>query len=46
MESSEITFGTSGARGQVVDMTDLVCFVYTCAFLQHLTRIGQFSSGM
>jgi len=46
MESSGVAFGTSGARGRVVDMTDLVCFAYTCAFLQHLTQIGQFSAGM
>jgi len=46
MESSGVAFGTSGARGRVVDMTDLVCFAYTCGFLQHLTQIGQFSPGM
>jgi phosphomannomutase len=46
MESSGVAFGTSGARGRVVDMTDLVCFAYTCAFLQHLMQIGQFSAGM
>ncbi|KTR81996.1 phosphomannomutase [Novosphingobium barchaimii] len=46
MESSGVAFGTSGARGRVVDMTDLVCFAYTCSFLQHMTQIGQFSAGV
>jgi len=45
MMRSGVPFGTSGARGRVVDMTDLVCFAYTCAFLQHLTAIGQFAPG-
>jgi phosphomannomutase len=26
-------------------MTDQVCFAYTCAFLQHLSAIGQFAPG-
>ncbi|MCP5180945.1 MAG: phosphomannomutase [Pseudomonadales bacterium] len=33
MTSSGVGFGTSGARGRVVDMTDAVCFAYTAAFL-------------
>lgn len=45
MASSGVAFGTSGARGLVAAMTDEVCFVYTCAFLQHLTKIGQFAPG-
>jgi phosphomannomutase len=45
MARSGVAFGTSGARGRVVDMTDLVCFAYTCAFLQHLTHVGQFAPG-
>jgi phosphomannomutase len=45
MTRSGVAFGTSGARGRVVDMTDLVCFAYTCAFLQHLAAIGQFAPG-
>jgi phosphomannomutase len=45
MTQSGVAFGTSGARGRVVDMTDLVCFAYTCAFLQHLAAIGQFAPG-
>lgn len=32
-----IRFGTSGARGLVMDMTDEVCFAYTLAFLQSIT---------
>lgn len=46
MERSEVAFGTSGARGKVSAMTDMVCFVYTCAFLQHLQNAGQFTSAM
>ncbi len=34
MDSSGVRFGTSGARGLVIDMTDEVCFAYTSAFLQ------------
>jgi phosphomannomutase len=34
MDASGVKFGTSGARGLVVDMTDAVCFAYTDAFLQ------------
>ncbi len=36
MTDSGVKFGTSGARGRVVDMTDRVCYAYTLAFLQHL----------
>lgn len=45
MARSGVAFGTSGARGLVSAMTDSVCFAYTCAFLQHLTDIGQFAPG-
>lgn len=45
MSGSGVAFGTSGARGLVSAMTDKVCFTYTCAFLQHLGSIGQFSEG-
>lgn len=46
MTRSGVAFGTSGARGLVIAMTDTVCFAYTCAFLQHLGDIGQFEPGM
>ena len=36
MQSSGVSFGTSGARGKVEDMTDKVCYAYTRAFIQHL----------
>ncbi|MDQ7005340.1 MAG: phosphomannomutase [Ghiorsea sp.] len=45
MESSGVKFGTSGARGLVVDMTDQVCFAYTTAFLQYLEAHGLVSKG-
>ena len=36
MAHSGVGFGTSGARGRVVDMTPAVCYAYARAFLQHL----------
>ncbi len=39
MEVSGVSFGTSGVRGLVVDMSDEVCWVYTTAFLQTLTQL-------
>lgn len=32
--TSNVRFGTSGARGLVVELTDEVCFAYTLAFLK------------
>ncbi len=46
MQSSGVKFGTSGARGLVVDMTDQVCFAYTTAFLNHLQAQGLVEQGM
>lgn len=40
MESSGVKFGTSGARGLAVEMTDEVCYAYTKAFIQHLENTG------
>lgn len=40
MARSGVKFGTSGARGLAVDMTDLVCYAYTRGFLQYLESIG------
>lgn len=34
IDSSGVSFGTSGARGLVTKMTDEVCYAYTAAFLQ------------
>ena len=45
MESSGVKFGTSGARGLVVDMTDQVCFAYTLAFLNYLEAQGLVAQG-
>ncbi len=36
MQSSMVKFGTSGARGLVADMTDMVCYAYTMGFIQYL----------
>ena len=36
MQSSNVGFGTSGARGLVSDMTDQLCYAYTQAFLHAL----------
>jgi phosphomannomutase len=34
MQTSNVGFGTSGARGLVSDMTDTLCYAYTLAFIQ------------
>ncbi len=39
METSGVSFGTSGARGLACNMTDEVCFAYTLGFLQHAMPI-------
>lgn len=41
MHSSQVTFGTSGARGLVKDMTDQVCYAYTLGFIQYLKQTRQ-----
>jgi len=38
MTLSKVTFGTSGARGKVEDMTDLICYLYTLGFIQYLKQ--------
>ncbi len=38
MASSGVGFGTSGARGLVTQMTDLVCYSYTYAFLAYCEK--------
>ena len=40
MNESGVGFGTSGARGLAVDMTDRVCYAYTLGFLQYLIAAG------
>lgn len=45
MTQSGVKFGTSGARGLAVQMTDRVCYIYTCAFLQHLEVLGDIKRG-
>ncbi len=45
METSGVKFGTSGARGLAVDMTDFVCYAYTQGFLQYLESQGAITSG-
>ena len=41
MQTSQVTFGTSGARGLVKDMTDQVCYAYTLGFIQYLQQTQQ-----
>ncbi|MCP3852860.1 MAG: phosphomannomutase [Gammaproteobacteria bacterium] len=41
MKSSQVKFGTSGARGLVTDMTDQVCYAYTLGFIQYLKKTQQ-----
>ncbi|MDR1479414.1 MAG: phosphomannomutase [Planctomycetaceae bacterium] len=38
MSSSGVRFGTSGVRGLVDGMTDVVCFAYTVGFLQYAIK--------
>lgn len=46
MQQSGVTFGTSGARGLAVAMTDRVCYAYTVAFLQQQMAGGGVGRGM
>jgi phosphomannomutase len=41
MQQSGVKFGTSGARGLAVDMSDQVCYSYTKGFLQYLEESGE-----
>ncbi len=45
MDRSGVKFGTSGARGLATEMTDFVCYVYTCGFLQYLESQGDLKRG-
>ncbi|MCP4629202.1 MAG: phosphomannomutase, partial [bacterium] len=45
MQTSGVTFGTSGARGLAVEMTDEVCYVYTRAFLAYLASCKRLKPG-
>ncbi|WP_462320370.1 phosphomannomutase [Halochromatium sp.] len=45
MAETGVKFGTSGARGRVEDMTDLVCYAYAQGFLRYLLGIGALSTG-
>jgi phosphomannomutase len=41
MQQSGVKFGTSGARGLAVEMTDQVCYTYAKGFLQYLEGTGE-----
>ena len=41
MAESGVAFGTSGARGLAMAMTDRVCYAYTRGFLQYLEAAGE-----
>ncbi len=41
MSRSGVGFGTSGARGLALNMTDEVCYAYTAAFIQYLEERGE-----
>lgn len=45
MHRSGVGFGTSGARGRVVDMTPAVCYAYTRGFLQYLESSSGLAAG-
>jgi phosphomannomutase len=44
MEQSGVKFGTSGARGLAVQISDLVAYAYTKAFLSCLAQSGELGS--
>jgi phosphomannomutase len=41
MQQSGVKFGTSGARGLAVEMTDQVCYTYAKGFLQYMEESGE-----
>ncbi|MDF7805932.1 phosphomannomutase [Pontiellaceae bacterium B12219] len=41
MQQSGVKFGTSGARGLAVEMTDQVCYTYAKGFFQYLEVSGE-----
>ena len=41
MQKCGVKFGTSGARGLAIEMTDEVCYTYTQGFLQYLEQQGE-----
>jgi phosphomannomutase len=41
MAKSGVKFGTSGARGLAVEMTDQVCYAYAKGFFQYLEESGE-----
>lgn len=45
MAKSGVKFGTSGARGRVEDMSDLVCYAYAQGFLRYLLAGGMLAAG-
>jgi phosphomannomutase len=45
MAESGVKFGTSGARGRVLDMTDRVCYAYALGFVQYLLGSGALRTG-
>ncbi|MFP4279022.1 MAG: phosphomannomutase [Halochromatium sp.] len=45
MATSGVKFGTSGARGRVEDMSDLVCYAYARGFLRYLLEGGTLAAG-
>ena len=45
MRESGVRFGTSGVRGLENDMTDMVCYTFTAAFIQHLEEKGELEQG-
>ncbi|MFA7593667.1 MAG: phosphomannomutase [Thiohalobacteraceae bacterium] len=45
MARSGVGFGTSGARGRVVELTAPVCYAYTRGFLQHLEAVADLRAG-
>jgi phosphomannomutase len=45
MAKTGVKFGTSGARGRVEDMTDLVCYAYAQGFVRYLLASAAIDKG-
>lgn len=45
MSETGVKFGTSGARGRVLDMTDRVCYAYALGFIRYLIGKGALHAG-
>jgi phosphomannomutase len=45
LKNREVRFGTSGIRGLASNLTDRLCYAFTCAFIHHLENLGELRRG-